>query len=141
MSHVQRALTSQQSLLGNRQISRPAEQDDDIPRLEAMIGFRDRRARTTTTHACHFDKALEIEIREGAADRSGAIGEQYRVQARFHTLPSYAVRAVEGPEHRPMFTVEVSAEGGVSGVGVGASKQAAEQEAARQALDSWNQAE
>jgi len=66
---------------------------------------------------------------------------QYRVQARFHSLPSYQVRSVEGPEHRPLFTVEVSAEGGVFGVGTGASKQAAEQEAARQALDSWNEVE
>ena len=66
---------------------------------------------------------------------------QYRVQARFHSLPSYQVRSVSGPEHRPLFTVEVSAEGGVCGVGTGASKQAAEQEAAREALDSWNEVE
>jgi ribonuclease III len=65
---------------------------------------------------------------------------QYRVQARFHSLPSYQVRAVEGPEHQPIFTVEVTADGGVSGVGSGASKQAAEQEAARAALDSWEEA-
>ena len=62
---------------------------------------------------------------------------QYRVQARFHTLPTYRVVAAEGPEHRPTFTVEVTSEGGVSGVGTGMSKQAAEQEAAAEALKSW----
>jgi ribonuclease-3 len=62
---------------------------------------------------------------------------QYRVQARFHTLPIYRVVAAEGPEHRPTFTVEVTSEGGVSGVGTGMSKQAAEQEAAAEALKSW----
>jgi ribonuclease III len=62
---------------------------------------------------------------------------QQRVQARFHALPSYRVVSTAGPEHRPLFTVEVAVEGEVSGVGTGPSKQAAEQEAARQALDTW----
>lgn len=62
---------------------------------------------------------------------------QNRVQARFHSLPTYRVISTEGPEHRPVFTIEVTIEGGVSGLGTGPSKQTAEQEAARQALDSW----
>jgi ribonuclease-3 len=62
---------------------------------------------------------------------------QNRVQGRFHSLPTYRVVSTEGPEHRPVFTIEVTAEGGVSGLGTGPSKQTAEQEAARQALDSW----
>ena len=66
---------------------------------------------------------------------------QQRVQARFHSLPSYRVVSTEGPEHRPIFTVEVAVEGDISGVGTGASKQAAEQEAARRALDSWTEQE
>jgi ribonuclease-3 len=66
---------------------------------------------------------------------------QHLVQARSHALPIYQVRSMSGPEHQPMFTVEVSAEGGVFGVGTGPSKQAAEQEAARQALDGLRAAE
>ena len=62
---------------------------------------------------------------------------QNRVQARFHSLPSYRVVSIEGPEHRPIFTIEVSAEGGLFGTGTGGSKQAAEQEAARAALVLW----
>jgi len=63
---------------------------------------------------------------------------QHRVQSRFHSLPAYRVVSTEGPVHSPVFTVEVSGEGGISGVGTGPSKQAAEQEAARKALDAWS---
>ncbi len=63
---------------------------------------------------------------------------QSRVQARFRMLPVYEVVAIEGPEHKPTFTVEVAAEGGICARGIGASKQAAEQEAARRALEAWD---
>lgn len=59
---------------------------------------------------------------------------QYRLQARHGVLPTYQVVGVEGPEHRPVFTVEVWAGEDVVATGVGPSKQSAEQEAARQAL-------
>jgi ribonuclease-3 len=62
---------------------------------------------------------------------------QYRLQARTGALPLYRVISVEGPEHRPLFTVEVQAGDGIVGTGVGSSKQAAEQEAARNALAVW----
>jgi ribonuclease-3 len=60
---------------------------------------------------------------------------QYQAQARWGTLPVYRVLQMEGPEHRPVFTVEVQTEDGTTAVGVGPSRQAAEQAAARQALD------
>jgi ribonuclease-3 len=47
------------------------------------------------------------------------------------------VVATEGPEHRPTFTVEVQAGPSIVAQGRGSSKQAAEQEAARQALLEW----
>lgn len=59
---------------------------------------------------------------------------QYRSQALFGILPAYRVLSIEGPEHRPHFTVEVQAGEEVRGVGVGPSKQSAEQDAARHAL-------
>lgn len=59
---------------------------------------------------------------------------QYRAQTRFGLLPSYEVVSVEGPEHRPVFTVEVWVGEDVSGRGIGPSKQAAEQDAAQGAL-------
>jgi ribonuclease-3 len=63
---------------------------------------------------------------------------QHRVQAQFRSLPVYEVVSVEGPEHRPTFTVAVAAEGGVAAQGVGASKHAAEQDAAQRALEVWD---
>jgi ribonuclease-3 len=62
---------------------------------------------------------------------------QHRMQVATGALPAYRVVSIEGPDHRPRFTVEVEAPPGVLSVGVGGSKQAAEQEAARQSLASW----
>ena len=56
------------------------------------------------------------------------------VQARWQRPPSYHTVHEEGPEHRKVFTVQVSVQGQVLGSGVGPSKQEAEREAARQAL-------
>jgi ribonuclease-3 len=60
---------------------------------------------------------------------------QYQSQARWGVLPSYRVLQLEGPEHRRVFTVEVETQDGTKGTGVGPSRQAAEQEAARRLLD------
>ncbi len=55
---------------------------------------------------------------------------QELVQARFGGLPEYRVVEEEGPEHKKVFTVEVSA-GGHSALGRGKSKKEAEQAAAK----------
>ncbi|HZT05569.1 MAG TPA: ribonuclease III [Chloroflexota bacterium] len=60
---------------------------------------------------------------------------QFRIQARRGALPAYVVLQVEGPEHRPRFTVQVSTDDGISAIGSGSSKQAAEQQAAARALE------
>ena len=56
------------------------------------------------------------------------------VQARWQRAPSYRTVHEEGPEHRKIFTVEVSAQGQMLGSGVGHSKQEAERQAARNAV-------
>ncbi len=56
------------------------------------------------------------------------------VQARWQRAPVYKTVQEEGPEHRKLFTVEVSVQGRVLGSGVGSSKQEAERVAARRAL-------
>jgi ribonuclease-3 len=56
------------------------------------------------------------------------------VQSRWQRAPSYKTVHEEGPEHRKLFTVEVSVQGQILGSGAGHSKQEAEREAARQAL-------
>jgi ribonuclease III len=57
------------------------------------------------------------------------------VQARELSLPEYVVAAESGPDHRKIFHVEVRIAGEAMGSARGASKKAAEQDAARQALD------
>jgi ribonuclease-3 len=57
------------------------------------------------------------------------------VQSRDLPLPEYSVAAESGPDHRKIFHVEVRVAGEVMGTARGASKKAAEQEAARQALE------
>jgi len=48
---------------------------------------------------------------------------------------SYSVLDVEGPPHNRQFTSAAVIDGDQAGVGVGPSKKAAEQEAAKQALE------
>ena len=63
------------------------------------------------------------------------------VQLRWQRAPIYRTVREEGPEHRKVFTVEVSAHGEVLGEGAGLSKQEAEREAAKRALESLLQPE
>lgn len=56
------------------------------------------------------------------------------VQGRGYSTPSYRLVSSEGPDHGPLFTVEVLVEGEVMGVGQGGSKSGAESTAAQVAL-------
>lgn len=60
---------------------------------------------------------------------------QEEAQRRFQATPLYRTIDERGPDHNKVFTVEVLIEEKVYGRGEGTSKQAAEQEAARQALE------
>jgi ribonuclease III len=60
---------------------------------------------------------------------------QERVQSERNLTPRYRTVSVEGPDHSRTFTIEVYAGGEKLGVGVGNSKQAAAQAAARAALE------
>ncbi len=60
---------------------------------------------------------------------------QEEAQRRFQSTPLYRTIDERGPDHNKVFTVEVLIEEEVCGRGEGTSKQAAEQEAARQALE------
>ncbi|MGQ9550573.1 MAG: ribonuclease III [Roseiflexus sp.] len=63
---------------------------------------------------------------------------QALIQAERRVTPRYHEIDRSGPEHRPEFTVEVRAGDERLGTGKGPSKQAAEQAAARAALDALN---
>jgi ribonuclease III len=60
---------------------------------------------------------------------------QERVQSERNQTPRYRTLSAEGPDHNRVFTIEVQAGGERLGVGVGNSKQAAAQAAARAALE------
>jgi ribonuclease-3 len=59
---------------------------------------------------------------------------QERLQARGEPVPEYLVASETGPSHRRTFRIHCVVGGRVAGAGEGASKKAAQQEAARQAL-------
>ena len=62
---------------------------------------------------------------------------QETVQAE-HMSPVYTLVREDGPPHDRVFTMQVSIDGKVLGTGTGRSKKAAEQHAARTALEQIN---
>jgi len=62
---------------------------------------------------------------------------QERAMASNQALPSYAILERSGPDHRPLFVIEVSVEGIGSAQGTGKSKRDAERFAASHLLESW----
>lgn len=93
-----------------------------------------------------FERARAVIARHFAADleRGGVVGAsdwktmlQERVQAGRRLLPEYRVAAEEGPAHARRFTVEVWVNGEFLARGEGTSKRAAEQEAARAAMEEF----
>jgi ribonuclease-3 len=88
------------------------------PIREAIVdAFEERIDYALTTHVDH-----KTELQEALAKLGRSV--------------SYVVLEVEGPPHDRQFTCAAVIDGDQAGVGRGASKKAAEQEAARQALAS-----
>lgn len=77
---------------------------------------------------------LDLRGRQTPIDPKSRLQEV--VQSRWQRAPVYKTVAEEGPEHRKLFTVEVSSRGDVLGRGRGHSKQEAERQAAVHALES-----
>ena len=83
-------------------------------------------------------RSLAAEL---AASRTGKVPTdpksrlQALVQGRGSSLPTYRTLQVEGPDHSRLFTVDVSVNGQALGSGRGPTKQQAEREAARAALE------
>ncbi len=79
---------------------------------------------------------VEGYLEEGGRNYKGQLLEY--AQERNLAPPSYEVDFVEGPEHDPVHSVTVSVAGDVLGQGRGSTKQKAEQNAAKEALESLN---
>lgn len=75
------------------------------------------------------------EIKEKKLYRDNKSFYQEVIQAKGFSTPIYVVTKEEGPDHDKVFTVNVTVDGKVTGTGAGHSKQQAQQEAARQALE------
>lgn len=81
-----------------------------------------------------FHADLKKTIKQGAGtDFKSRLQEL--TQSRWQSVPGYRLVEATGPDHDKRFTVEVSIGDTVLGRGVGRSKRASEQEAARAALD------
>jgi ribonuclease-3 len=79
----------------------------------------------------HFAGELEADT---PSDVDFKTQLQELMQARFRTAPVYRVVESSGPDHAPHFTVAVEIDGRTLAHGAGASKRAAEQDAAFHAL-------
>ena len=83
-------------------------------------------------------QSLESELQQvsqqGTPPDNPKSGLQERVQAIGLPTPKYRLAASEGPDHNPLFTVEVLVDGEVAGTGQGGKRSEAEQSAARDAL-------
>lgn len=91
--------------------------------LEAARDFIHRTMRDEF-EALHADSAV--------INPKGALQQLAQGQ---HGRPDYLLVEESGPEHAPQFTVEVQIDGEMLGRGTGASKQLAEKQAAREALE------
>ncbi|MBI4227864.1 MAG: ribonuclease III [Candidatus Omnitrophica bacterium] len=80
-----------------------------------------------------LETIVAIEAGQVAADYKSMLQEY--VLRYFHSVPDYRVVGESGPGHRRRFEVAVAWRGREYGFGVGLSKKAAEQSAARRALD------
>ena len=104
--------------------------------LEALIGatFIDQGSDITKGFILRvFSCCIQQLIEEGMADYKSRLQEL--AQARRQEKPVYYLVETTGPDHDRRFCVDVMIEGKVLGRGWGKSKQAAEKEAARQALE------
>lgn len=104
--------------------------------FEAVVGAIAIDRGLTIARKFIFDaigEELNLEGRPTPIDPKSRLQEL--VQARWQRAPSYKTVHEEGPEHRKVFTVEVQVHGEALASGSGHSKQEAEREAARHALE------
>ena len=122
-----------------------------VPKAAGKAGLRGEQnvvadATEAVIGAIYLDGGLEAARRfvraqwasRIAADPTPPINAKSRLQelvlGHGRPLPEYRVLSAVGPDHRPLFTVEVMA-AGRSAQGIGESKQAAQQAAAQAWLD------
>lgn len=105
--------------------------------VEAIIGaiFIDQGFEATkkfiySTLLVNADKKIKIAIKLDSKSKFQEI-----IQAKGFSSPTYKIIDISGPDHQRIFTAEVIVNGKPQSSGKGASKQEAEQEAAKSALE------
>ena len=105
--------------------------------FEALIGavYLDQGINMVTDIIVERFLPVAERVLQSQSDRDAKSLLQELTQAEAQTIPVYHIIAEQGPDHAKEFTVEVRFNGKTIGMGHGRSKQAAEQSAARYALD------
>ena len=108
--------------------------------LEALIGaiYLDRGIEEARHFILQFSADEILAIEQGELPKDFKSRLQELAQAELRLTPVYETVAATGPDHAKEFVVEVRVGGNALAQGTGRSKQIAEQEAARQALENWS---
>ena len=129
---------AEEMVLGRGEDQRGGRERDGLiaSGLEAVIGalYVDQGYETVRVLIAALVRERLPSLSPSSRSRDPKSELQYRAQTQFGVLPVYEVVSIDGPEHRPVFTVEASVGESVVARGVGPSKQAAEQDAAQGAL-------
>jgi ribonuclease-3 len=94
--------------------------------------YRDGGLEAARTFVHRFWEPMMRENRRPPKDPKTTLQEW--AQGRGLGLPNYKITGQKGPDHQPLFSVEVSVQGQKSATGEGANKRAAEQAAAEAIL-------
>jgi ribonuclease-3 len=86
-------------------------------------------------YEAHWSNEIEKVLAKSAKDPKTELQE--RASAEGGEPPVYSVLEQSGPDHRPLFVIEVSVENIGSARGTGKSKKVAERYAARHLLENW----
>jgi ribonuclease III len=105
--------------------------------LEALIGavYLDEGFAATRIFILRFIAPAADQIHHQRLDRDAKSMLQEMAQGRLQVTPLYRLVETHGPDHAKEFTIEVVLKDRVYGNGTGRSKQIAEQQAARVALE------
>ena len=103
--------------------------------MEALIGaiYLEGGMKASEAFVAKYWKAEFKQLSEAPQDPKSRLQEE--LQGKGQPAPVYRQVSREGPDHAPVFKVEVVATGEEPAVGEGASKQAAERAAARSMLN------
>jgi len=86
-------------------------------------------------YKAHWSEEIQRVLAKSAKDPKTELQERASVEGG--SAPSYSVIEQTGPDHRPLFVVEVSVDNVGSAKGTGKSKKIAERFAAQHLLETW----